>query len=106
LGRGDGPAREAIEKKGVKAFLSDFAGELKSVTYQPRPVKRVYIARLDGRMRLLGSSPLNSSILIFRNNFRIVGGRRGRLPRDFSRFRKTFLRTALNGAESEMDSAR
>lgn len=50
----DGITIEAIEEKGVKAFLSGLADELKSGIYRPHPVKRVYIAKPDGRLRPLG----------------------------------------------------
>jgi group II intron reverse transcriptase/maturase len=50
----DGQRFEDIETYGVERWLDELAQELKSRTYQPLPVRRVYIAKPDGKQRPLG----------------------------------------------------
>jgi RNA-directed DNA polymerase len=50
----DGQTFEAIEAYGVERWLDELAQELKSRTYQPLPVRRVYIPKPDGKQRPLG----------------------------------------------------
>jgi group II intron reverse transcriptase/maturase len=47
----DGQAFENIETYGVKRWLDELAQELKSRTYRPLPVRRVYIPKPDGRQQ-------------------------------------------------------
>ena len=50
----DGQRFEDIEAHGVERWLDELAQELKSRTYQPLPVRRVYIPKPDGKQRPLG----------------------------------------------------
>src|SRR6202051_1613483 len=47
----DGQTFEDIEAYGVKRWLDELAQELKSRTYRPLPVRRVYIPKPDGRQQ-------------------------------------------------------
>ena len=50
----DGQTFEDIETYGVERWLDELAQELKSRSYQPLPVRRVYIPKPDGKQRPLG----------------------------------------------------
>ena len=50
----DGQTFEDIEAYGVERWLDELAQKLKDRTYQPLPVRRVYIAKPDGKQRPLG----------------------------------------------------
>jgi RNA-directed DNA polymerase len=50
----DNETFENIEAYGVERWLDERAQELKSRTYQPLPVRRVYIPKPDGKQRPLG----------------------------------------------------
>ena len=50
----DGQRFEDIEAYGDERWLDELAQELKSRTYQPLPVRRVYIPKPDGKQRPLG----------------------------------------------------
>jgi group II intron reverse transcriptase/maturase len=50
----DGKTIEMIEQEGVEPFLEAIREELQNGTYRPRPVRREYIPKPDGRKRPLG----------------------------------------------------
>ena len=50
----DNQTFEDIEQQGLERWLDELAQELKSRTYQPQPVRRVYIPKPDGKQRPLG----------------------------------------------------
>lgn len=50
----DGESLEAIERGGVETFLRDLQQDLQTGEYLPRPVRRQYIPKPDGKQRPLG----------------------------------------------------
>lgn len=50
----DGVTIEQVEREGVEQFLDQIGQDLKAGKYRPRPVRRVYIPKSDGRQRPLG----------------------------------------------------
>ncbi len=50
----DGETIKEIEERGVEEFLSELEEELRGGAYRPRPVRREYIPKPDGRLRPLG----------------------------------------------------
>ena len=50
----DNQTFESIEQYGAERWLDELAQELKSRTYRPLPVRRVYIPKPDGKQRPLG----------------------------------------------------
>lgn len=60
----DGQTFKAIEDNtGIETFLEQIAAELINGTYQPQPVKRVYIPKPDGRQRPLGIPVIKDRIV-------------------------------------------
>jgi RNA-directed DNA polymerase len=52
----DGQTFEDIEAYGLDRWLDELAEDLRKRTYFPRPVRRVYIPKPDGKQRPLGIS--------------------------------------------------
>src|SRR5205085_8831944 len=50
----DGVTFEQIDESGAEVWLGKLQDELKTKTYRPGPVRRVYIPKLDGSERPLG----------------------------------------------------
>jgi RNA-directed DNA polymerase len=59
----DGQSFEDIETYGVERWRDELAQELKSRTYQPLPVRRVYIPKPDGGQRPLGIPAIRDRVV-------------------------------------------
>jgi RNA-directed DNA polymerase len=58
----DGQDFADIEEYGLKQWLGELALALKEETYQPEPIRRVYIPKANGKLRPLGISTLRDRV--------------------------------------------
>lgn len=58
----DGQTFDDIQAYGVERWLDELASDLRSKTYQPQPVRRVYLPKPDGTRRPLGIGTIRDRV--------------------------------------------
>ena len=58
----DGQTFADIEAYGVEKWLDELADDLRKKTYQPQPVRRVFIPKPDGKQRPLGIGTIRDRV--------------------------------------------
>ncbi len=59
----DGETFEDVERKGVASYLAELQLEMKERRYVPKPVRRVYIPKANGKQRPLGIPTIRDRIV-------------------------------------------
>ena len=59
----DGETFEEVEKKGVTEYLTELQLEMKEQRYEPKPVRRVYIPKANGKRRPLGIPTIRDRVV-------------------------------------------
>ncbi len=59
----DGETFEDIEKKGIEDYLAELQLEMKERRYVPKPVRRVYIPKANGKQRPLGIPTIRDRVI-------------------------------------------
>jgi RNA-directed DNA polymerase len=59
----DGETFDEIERKGISEYITELREELKEGRYKPKPVKRVYIPKANGKLRPLGIPTVRDRIV-------------------------------------------
>jgi RNA-directed DNA polymerase len=60
----DGQVFEDVEKYGVQRWFGELALALRQETYQPEPIRRVFIPKANGKLRSMGISILRDRLCI------------------------------------------
>lgn len=59
----DGETFEDVDRKGINVYLAELQLEMKERRYVPKPVRRVYIPKLNGKQRPLGIPTIRDRIV-------------------------------------------
>jgi len=59
----DGQTVEDVKNYGVEKYLHEIGEELRKQTYQPKPIKRIYISKANGKLRPIGIGCIKDRIV-------------------------------------------